>query len=76
MQKKLTITIDERVYQGLYDIVGARHISRFIENLVRPHVIFSSLEAAYQQMAQDESRETEAYEWIEATMGDVGDETR
>jgi len=76
MQKKLTITIDENIYKGLYDTVGARHISRFIENLVRPYVIFSSLEAAYQRMAQDEGRETEAYEWIEATYGDVVDETR
>ena len=39
MQKKLTITIDEDVYTGLYRVVGKRKISRFIESLVRPHVI-------------------------------------
>lgn len=38
MQKKLTITLDERVYEGLYDVVGAGKISRFIEDLVRPYV--------------------------------------
>ena len=39
MQKKLTITIDEDVYAGLYRVVGRRKISRFIESLVRPHVV-------------------------------------
>ena len=74
MQKKLTITIDEHIYEGLYDVVGRRRISRFIEDLVRPHVIYPNLEAAYQQMAQDEERESTALEWAEATIGDVGNE--
>jgi predicted CopG family antitoxin len=76
MQKKLTITIDERVYAGLHTVVGRRRISQFIESLVRPHVIGKDLEVAYQQMAQEESREADALEWAEATMGDVADETR
>ena len=76
MQKKLTITVDERVYDGLHSIVGRRKISQFIESLVRPHVLKSSLEAAYQEMAADETREMEALEWSEGTIGDVADETR
>jgi predicted CopG family antitoxin len=76
MQKKLTITIDERVYERLYTIVGPRRISRFIEELVRPHIMFPDLDAAYAQMAQDEEREAEASEWAEATLEDVSDETR
>jgi predicted CopG family antitoxin len=76
MQKKLTITIDEEVYQGLYRNIGKGNISQFIESLVRPHVIDRELEEAYRQMAQDESREAEALEWIEATIGDVADEAR
>lgn len=76
MQKKLTITIDERVYAGLHTVVGRRRISQFIETLVRPHVIGKDLEVAYQQMAREESREAEALEWAEATVGDVADETR
>jgi predicted CopG family antitoxin len=51
MQKKLTITLDERVYEGLHNVVGRRRISRFIESLVRPHVIGKDLETAYRQMA-------------------------
>ena len=39
MQKKLTITIDEDVYSGLYRVVGRRKISRFIESLIRPYVV-------------------------------------
>ena len=76
MQKKLTITIDEQVYAGLYTVIGPGRISRFIEDLVRPHVLFPDLEAAYEQMARDEEREAEALEWAEATVGDVSDETR
>jgi predicted CopG family antitoxin len=76
MQKKLTITIDEQVYEGLHKVIGRGRISRFVEDLVRPYVLFEDLEAAYQQMAQDEERESEALEWAEATVGDVADETR
>lgn len=28
MQKKLTITVDERVYDGLHTVVGPRRISK------------------------------------------------
>ena len=76
MQKKLTITIDEKVYEGLHKVIGRRHISRFIENLLRSYVVSEDLEEAYKQMAQDEERESEALEWAEATIGDVSDEAR
>jgi hypothetical protein len=36
--------------------------------------LYPDLEAAYQEMAQDEAREAAALEWVEATAGDVGDE--
>jgi predicted CopG family antitoxin len=76
MQKKLTITVDQRVYEGLHTVIGRRKISQFIESLVRPHVLGKDLEAAYEKMAQEEGREAEALEWAEATMGDVADEAR
>ncbi len=76
MQKKLTITLDEKVYNGLHKTVGRGHISRFIEELVRPYVLNQHLHAAYKQMAQDETRETEALEWSESMIGDVSDETK
>lgn len=74
--KKLTITIDDRVYEGLHAVIGRRRISRFIESLVRPHVVQQELESAYRAMAKEESREREALEWSEATLGDVADEAR
>ena len=46
-QKKLTITIDEDVYRGLYERIGTGKISRFIEQLVRPHVLPKELDDAY-----------------------------
>lgn len=76
MQKKLTITVDEKVYDGLQQRVGSRKISHFIEDLVRPHVLDEELESAYAQMAQDEDREAEAHDWVEALVGDVADEPR
>ncbi len=76
MQRKLTITMDEDVYQGLRKVVGRRKISRFIESLVRPHVLGLDLGAAYRDMAQEVAREAEALAWSEAAVGDVCDETR
>lgn len=76
MKKKLTITVDERIYDGLYRHVGPRRISRFIEDLVRPHVIAEDLSAAYKAMAQDEAREAEAAEWSDSLLQDVADEAR
>ncbi len=76
MHKKLTITVDEAVYEGLYRQIGRRKISQFIEELVKPYVSEQSLEAAYREMAQDEDAEAEALEWSEALIGDVVDEPR
>ncbi len=76
MQKKLTITIDEEVYKGLHAVIGRGRISRFLEDLARPHVVSRELEAAYEEMASDEVREAEAAEWAEGVIGDVGDDSR
>jgi predicted CopG family antitoxin len=75
MQKKLTITVDEEIYEGLYKIIGSRKISRFVQEIVRPHVVRPNLEAAYAEMAKDEKREKEAAEWAEITFKDVAHET-
>jgi predicted CopG family antitoxin len=82
MRRKLTITVDEEVYEGLRRVVGPRHISRFLETLARPHVVLADVDAAYAAMAADEDREEDALQWAEATVGDVAgsegdwDETR
>jgi predicted CopG family antitoxin len=65
MQKKLTITIDEMVYNNLYLVIGKGKISKFIENLVKPYVKETNLKLAYQKMNQNIEREREATEWTE-----------
>ena len=76
MRRKLTITVDEAVYDGLHRVVGRRRISHFLNELARPHVVHDDLEAGYRAMAADEEREQEAAEWIEGLIGDVADEPR
>jgi hypothetical protein len=76
MRRKLTITVDEAVYEGLHRHVGRRRISRFLADLARPHVVRDDLEGAYAAMAADEAREREAQAWAEGLIGDVADAGR
>lgn len=74
MQRKLTITVDEEVYEGLRRVVGPRRISRFLSDLARPYVVQGALEEGYRAMAADEVAEREAEDWIEGVSGDLADE--
>jgi predicted CopG family antitoxin len=76
MHRKMTITLDEAVYEGLYRTVGKRRISQFIEDLLRPHVVDTSLDDGYRAMAADKAREAEAVEWSNALAGDVASAAR
>jgi predicted CopG family antitoxin len=76
MHKKLTVSVDEDVYEGLHRVIGRQKISQFIESLVRPHVVRPDLANAYREMAADEQREAEAQEWAEATVLDIANEAR
>jgi predicted CopG family antitoxin len=76
MQKKLTITIDEEVYNGLHKIIGPGKISRFVQELVRPHVVRPDYAAAYAEMAKDKNREKQGLEWAEMIFKDMDHETR
>ena len=74
MQKKLTITIDEEVYEGLHKTIGPRKISRYIQEIVRPHVVRPNLESAYAEMAKDKEREKDADQWAEIAFMDMAHE--
>jgi predicted CopG family antitoxin len=76
MTKKLTITVEDEVYAGLHQVIGRRRISRFLNDLARPHVTRRDLDEGYRAMAADEEREQEAQEWAEGLIGDVADEPR
>jgi hypothetical protein len=62
MQRKLTISIDARVYDALHAVIGRGRISRFLENLARPYVSGIDLAEAYREMAADRGRELLAEE--------------
>ncbi len=76
MHKRMTITLDEAVYDGLYRCVGKRRMSQFIEELLRPHVLGDSLDEGYRAMASDAAREADAMEWCNALNGDMEHEAR
>lgn len=70
VQRKLTITVSDEVYRGLHHYIGRGEISRFIETLVRPHVVIDrALEDEYREAAIDEEAEREALAWIESDVG-------
>ncbi len=76
MHRKLTVTLEESVYQGLHAIIGRRNISRFLSDLARPHVTGKHLEKEYREMAADALREEEALVWTDNLTGDAFDATR
>ncbi len=76
MHKRMTITLDEAVYEGLNRTVGKRRMSQFIEDLLRPHVLDTALDDGYRAMAADQEREAQAAEWCSALAGDVADAAR
>jgi predicted CopG family antitoxin len=79
MHKKLTITVDEEVYEGLHRVIGRRRISGFIEELVRPHVAPVPEKEDYDALAEYE-RETgldgDALDWSEALLESLVDAPR
>jgi predicted CopG family antitoxin len=76
MQKKLTISLNELVYDDLCRVVGRGNISKFIENLIKPQLKASDLDVAYSEMGADSVREQEALEWANALVGDAANEKR
>lgn len=76
MHKRMTITLDEAVYEGLNRTVGKRRMSQFIEDLLRPHVLDTALDDGYRAMARDKDRELEAKEWCDSLIKDMADEAR
>lgn len=70
MQKKLTISLNEMVYEDLCRVVGRGNMSKFIEKLITPALQGKELDAAYRSMAADSVREEEALEWANGVVGD------
>jgi predicted CopG family antitoxin len=73
MQRQMTITVDETVYEALRSIPEQRIISDFLADMVRMREMEqmqsrayaeAELEAGYRAMAADEEYERNAKEWI------------
>lgn len=71
LSRKPTITVEDNVSAGLYSVIGQRRISRFLNDLARPHVTGRDLAQGYRTMAAEAERECEAAEWIENIAGDM-----
>jgi hypothetical protein len=69
--RKLTILLDEQVYERLHAVAGRRRVGRLVEQLVRDRLLREDLDSGYSEMAADEGREAEAFTWAEATLADL-----
>ena len=74
MQKRMTITLDETVYDGLMRVVGRGKVSQFLESLARPHVLDASMDDGYRAISNDTQRE--ASEWINGLIVDTANAAR
>ena len=74
MRKKLTITLEEDVYEGLQQSVGRGKIGRFLEELARPHVVDKNLAQGYAALADDLQDKKEWREWSDGTISDIANE--
>jgi hypothetical protein len=68
------MTLEKEVYDGLYRVVSRRKISRFLNELAKPHVVDEALEEGYRAMAADGEHERGAMEWIAGVVADVANE--
>jgi len=71
MSKKLTVLIEDSAYESQHRVAGRGSLSKFLENLARPHVAQNDLGAQYREAARDTAREREAHAWTEGLIGKV-----
>lgn len=78
-RKKLTVSIDPDVYEGLHRVVGQGKISIFLEQLARPFVIKTTKTESYAALAQYEEQNPKQQqqweEWEQNTLSDIPHET-
>jgi hypothetical protein len=69
MRKKLTISVDEAMYDTLHRVLGRRNISRYIADLLESNLMDSAIEEGYRAMADNTDREQEPLEWCNGLIG-------
>ena len=69
MQRKITLSIDEKIYRKLHFLIPKRKMSKFVEESVKERIKKSELEDPIEKglkmMGKDRVREKEALEWSE-----------
>ena len=62
---KVTLMLDTDVHEGLRQKVGERKLGAYLSQLARPHVITTTLEAAYKAQAADLLNTDEAANFVD-----------
>jgi len=81
MQRELTLSVDETLYNTLIPMVEKETIGNLLAEFVQARLsehtyTQEELEAGYKAMADDEEYEQEAMEWCNGLMNGIDDETR
>jgi len=81
MQRELTLSVDETLYNTLIPMVEKQTIGNLLAEFVQARYsgrayTQEELEAGYKAMAADEEYEREAMEWCNGLMNGIDDETR
>lgn len=76
MHKRMTISIDETVYEGLIRVIGRRKISQFLEALARRTSSTTTSSPDSRPWLPIRHGEREALAWSNALIGDAIDEAR
>jgi hypothetical protein len=75
MSKKMTVSIDRQIYDGIQALIGSDDIGEFLEDLARPFIDADGRVAGYVEMSADKAREIEADQWCNALAADGLDAT-
>ena len=70
MSKKLTLSVSDAFYEGLYSVAGKGNIGHYIEEMLSPHILQKDIDLGYAAMAKDEQQNKEAEEWCENLLGE------
>ncbi len=70
MQRKITLSIEEKIYRKLRFLIPKRKMSKFVEEALKEKIerlkLEEPIEKGFKMMGKDKEREKEALEWSEA----------
>lgn len=70
MQRKVTLSIEEKIYRKLRFLIPKRKMSNFVEEAIKEKIerlkLEEPIEEGFKMMGKDREREKEALEWSEA----------